>query len=405
MKVLLSAYSCEPDRGSELGVGWNWALEMARLGHEVWVLTQTHSRAPIEAKLRQMEAPPSLHFIYYEPAVKFEKNGGQRFRIYLDYFFWQCGAYKLAREVHKREKFERVHHITWASIRCPSFMWKLGIPFVFGPVGGGESAPWRLRKGFGLRGWLVDAMRDISNWVIRLDPMMNVTFSKAHLILVATEHSRRIIPKKYWDKVRRQINIGVDNHISLDMDNGKEEIHQPFRPLFVGNFLYLKGMHLGLPAFAHLLERIPDARLTLVGQGPEEKSWRRLADRLNISHCIDWVSWMPQKDLANLYRSHDVLLFPTLRDSGGTVIFEAMMHGLPVICLDLGGPGEIVDNEIGRVVSTAGLSESQVALALAEAMIQFAKDPALQKDLQVNAKRKGKSLTWSSVVAQLYEEA
>ena len=151
MKILLSAYACEPNKGSEPGLGWNWAREIAR-NHEAWVLTRANNRPSIEDTLRKGSIP-SLHFVYYDlpDGVKSWKKGQRGVHLY--YLLWQWGAYRTAKKVHKQVRFDLVHHITFVSVRQPSFMGLLGIPFIFGPVAGGERAPWRLRIGYGLKGW------------------------------------------------------------------------------------------------------------------------------------------------------------------------------------------------------------------------------------------------------------
>src|SRR5579859_2558519 len=149
MKILLSAYACEPNKGSEPGVGWNWALALARRGYEVHVLTRSNNRKAIENDPKWSRS--LLHFHFYDlPAWgRFWKrwSGG----IYLYYLLWQIGVYKFAKTLHAREKFETVQHITFVSHRQPSFMGRLGIPFIFGPVGGGESMPKQLRKSLPVR--------------------------------------------------------------------------------------------------------------------------------------------------------------------------------------------------------------------------------------------------------------
>jgi len=404
MKVLLSAYACEPNKGSEPGIGWHWALEIARLGHEVWVLTRANNRANIEMELAKSPPIRNLNFLYYDlpPWARWWKKGNRG--VYFYYLFWQWGAYCLARQAHRREKFDRVHHITFGSIRQPSFMGNLGIPFIFGPVGGGETAPWRLRVGYSPRGWILDALRDLLNWIVRIDPFMHGTFRKAQLIFLKTPQSEKIIPKVYRKKAKCQREIGINREEVVEAGMQKTENKDTFRILYVGRFIYWKGMHLGLAAFAHLLSTVPDARLTMVGKGPDDRRWHRSAEGLNILQNIDWVSWVPQTELKPLYRRHDVFLFPSLHDSSGTVILEAMAYGLPIVCLDLGGPRVLVNNDFGRVISTGGKSESQVSFALAEALIQYAGNSILRQKHGAEAKRRVQELTWSSLATHLYAD-
>ncbi|MGH9961935.1 MAG: glycosyltransferase family 4 protein, partial [Pyrinomonadaceae bacterium] len=292
--------------------------------------------------------------------------------VHLYYVLWQWRAYLFVKNIHARERFDLVHHITLGAIRLPSFLGRLGPPFIFGPVGGGERAPWRLRQGYGWRGWIVDLIRDAWNFVIRIDPLIQNTFKKADSIYVKTWDSRPVIPRKYWPKVRCRLEIGsvpTNRPIQkvFDQTNG-------LRIGYVGRFVYWKGMHLGLPAFARLAAVYPRVHLTLVGSGPEELRWRALAEQLGISDRLSWIPWVTHEELKSIYVQQDVLLFPSLHDSSGNVVLEAMSHGLPVVCLDLGGPGVMVDEICGRVIATSGATRGCVIEKLTDALLELAKD-------------------------------
>ena len=103
-RILLSAYACEPGKGSEPAVGWMWATELAALGHEVWVITRSANRSAIEAALRSRE-PSRLHFVYCDLplwARSWKKLPGA---IYLYYFLWQWLAFRRARRLQSRAAF------------------------------------------------------------------------------------------------------------------------------------------------------------------------------------------------------------------------------------------------------------------------------------------------------------
>lgn len=404
-KILLSAYACEPNRGSEPGVGWHWAVELARLGHKVWVLTRANNRSVIEAEFSQGAQPANLFFLYYDLPTwtRRWKKGGRGVHLY--YLLWQWGAYLLAQKRHKEIQFDLVHHITFVSIRQPSFMGNLDIPFIFGPVAGGERAPWRLRFGYGPRGFMLDALRDVANLLIKFDPLMCRTFKQATKIYVTSEQTCTLIPCKYRHKASVQMAIGVDEKLTnsplqlpIAVPVSEEKI---LRILYVGQFLYLKGMHLGLPAFAKLLENGVSARLTLVGNGPDEKRWRKLAEKLGVSNLVDWIPWVSQLQLSTIYNQHDVFLFPSLHDSGGMVVLEAITHGLPVICLKLGGPGQIVDDSCGVAIPVISDSRRSIAEKIKGAL-KTLNDEIKHAKLSVGARKRAQKLTWASRVASIY---
>ncbi len=407
-KILLSAYACEPNKGSEPGVGWHWALELARLGHDVWVLTRANNRPPIEAALAGRPSGSTPRFLYYDlPAwARWWKKGPRGVVLY--YVLWQCGAYRIARKFHRQERFDLVHHITFGTVRHPSFMGNLRIPFVFGPVGGGEKAPWRLRFGCGARGCVLEALRDVLNFLVRFDPLMRRTFRQAERIYGASEKTLALLPRRYQAKATVQIAIGYeggDVSPRTPADTSRAQVPEPgLKLLYVGKFLYWKGMHLGLPAFAGLLKNHSDARLTMVGNGPEERRWRKLAKHLGISEQTNWISWVTLDELFKLYRQYDVLLYPSLHDSPGLQIVEAMAHGLPVVCLDLGGTA-IVDDTCGRAIKAAGMSRDAVVNGLAHALTELAAaDISARTRLARGALLRARHFDWRTVVRRAYSE-
>ena len=401
VNILLSAYACEPGTGSEPGLGWNWAIELARAGHDVCVLTRASLHKPaIDAYRARHDLPPGLRFVHYE--LSWWKRGGVRSRIVrrVHCYLWQWGAYREAKRLLGRRRFDVVHHVTWAGIRFPSFMGGLGIPFVFGPVGGGERAPWRLRRGFGLRGQFLDALRDLSNLWVRVDPLMRRTLRQADRVLVRSAQTLALVPRRLRDKASVRVGIGSD---MVGRETDAPPVGDGGRILYVGQFRYLKGMHLGLEAFARVVARVPEARLTLVGSGAERRRWHRLATRLGVSESVDWIPWVAQDELPALYRAHDLFLFPSLHDSGGMVVVEAMAHGLPVVCLRLGGPGVIVDERCGFAIETGSAARGDVVDRMAAALLGIVSDRDRRERLARGALARAGEYTWKAQVAGVYD--
>lgn len=389
LRILLSAYACEPGRGSEPGVGWTWALALARRGHEVWVITRANNRAAVEQGVSSLNdsVRARLHFIYYDlPAwAKWWKKGHRGVHLY--YLLWQWGAYKLARDWHNNIKFDLVHHVTFVTARQPSFMGNLGVPFIFGPAAGGERSPWRLRVGYSMHGWIHDSLRDLVNRLIVLDPLLRRNYLQAEHIYVTTLESLILVPRCYHHKTSVQLAIAIEvsDHASGGADQRRIANTSRPRILYVGHFFSWKGVHLALRAFAQFVQTVPDARFTIVGMGVEDARLHRLANTLGINSRIDWHNWLPQSQLAQLYSTHDIFFFPSLRDSGGMVVMEAMAHGLPVVCLDLGGPGVLVDSSCGRVIDVTRVSVDVVVRRLSDSLIDLVTTPELFQKLAQGA--------------------
>lgn len=399
MKVLLSAYACEPNKGSEPGVGWNWALALARRGYEVHVLTRTNNREVIE---KEPGKPPSLHFHFFDyPArARFWKYwpGG----IYLYYLLWQMGAARVAARLHKHERFDLVQHITFVSFRQPSFMGGLGIPFIFGPVGGGESMPPQFRRGLPLRARLAELLRSAGNRFVALDPLMGRTYADAHVIACATEETRMAIPARFRSKciVQRAIGIELDGSSSVDRETGSPEEGPRF--LFVGRLLYWKGLHLILHALKRVKEEVPQLRLRIIGEGPDRRWLREIAERAGVTDRVEWVPRIAHNEIRGEYRRSVGFAFPSLHDSGGMVVLEALAAGLPVVCLDRGGPGSMVDSSCGIILQAGIESESAIICQLAAAIIRLVREPELRSDLSVGARRRARELSWDAAAEGVY---
>jgi glycosyltransferase involved in cell wall biosynthesis len=385
-------------------MGWHWAVEIARLGHQVHILTRANNVAGIERALADRALAPldglrlSVHGYDLPRSLRWWKRGQRGAHLY--YVFWQWGAYRRARALHRAHAFDLVHHITLAVYRHPSFMGRLGISFVFGPVGGGEDTPPALRASLPLRGRVLDFLRGVANRIAAIDPLVLAALSQASLILFKTRETLEQFPRRFHAKC-----ICVQ-----DVAAGEDEV--ALEPatcsgphfLFAGRLLYWKGIHLALRALAQLRAQMPGARLTIAGTGPDRAWLERLARKLDLNDAVDWRGWLPREEVLRTYASHTAFVFPSLHDSGGTVVMEAIAQGLPVLCLDLGGPGAILPDGCGMKIPARGRTEDEVIADLAAAMTSLATDPSLRKRLAENALEAARRMTWSALVAHTYAQ-
>lgn len=319
--------------------------------------------------------------------------------LYLYYFLWQLGAYACARQLVSRLRFDYVHHLTLGGFRVPSFLGFLGLPFIIGPIGGGERAPVRLRKSFPWRAKITDCLRDIANAAALLDPLVRACYKRSRLILCKTRESSQLVPRAFADRVRVQLEIGV---AFVERSSPRRPLGNSVRVLYVGRLIYWKGVHLALRAFARFVQDHPQATLTIVGEGAEREWLQRLANELSLNGAVRWIRRIPHNELSTQYETHDLFLFPSLHDSSGNVVLEALSHGLPVVCLDLGGPAEIVNNNCGRVIPTGNCGESDVINALASALSEMADTPGLFPELTEGALRRAQECSWESAVSKTY---
>jgi len=360
---------------------------------EVCVLTRSNNKAVIESD--PLSNSPGLHFIYYDLprwALWLKK------RAWFAHFYftlWQWGAYKLAARHHHLQPFDAVHHVTLVTAKYGSFMGKLGVPFILGPIAGGEHAPLRLRRSMPFTGKVRELLRDFGVLFQRYSPLSRSAYSAAKRIYVTTSDSFQTIPAKFHFKAA--VHLAVATHGNAVQDHERRPPEFP-RFIFAGRLIYLKGAHFAIRALAEARKVLPAATLTLVGSGPDEMWLRNIASRLSLTEAVEFTSQLPRHKFLNLLGAYTALVFPSLHDTGGMVVLEALSQGLPVICLDLGGPGVIVNSFCGIVIPTVNSGESEVISSIADAMINFGKMAVSEwKSLSSGAISRANELSWNNL--------
>jgi len=377
-KVLVSAYACNPSGslylhpGEDL-TGWRFVEQISRF-HDVWVITHEYNREGIRAAGAGEEGRGvRFHFIKLPPPLGglYKVEFGQR--IY--YYLWQVAAWRAARRLHRKIGFDLAHHVTFGNDWIPSYIGAfLPVPFIHGPVGGGQRTPRPLLREYTFSGRLSERGRNFAQWVGRRDPVRRRALKKAVAILVCNKETMARIPKKSRGKTELfPVNGIAREDLGLRSPNGPNG--GPFRVFMAGRFHRLKGFAIALRAFAAFARECPGSEMAVVGSGPEEEKLRQIIDTAGIRDRVTMKSWMSRADLLAAMGSSDVFLFPSFRDGGGAVVVEAMACSKPVVCLDSGGPGFHVQPGWGFKIPPA--RPDKVVEELARALSVLAKDREL----------------------------
>jgi glycosyltransferase involved in cell wall biosynthesis len=406
MKLLISAFACAPeapDRGSEEATGWNWTITAHRLGHEVWALTSAVYRKWIEEACSADPDLKGIHWVFPEVrgwAVK-PATLPKWSRTYC--LLWQRAALRQARPLHRAIAFDAVHHVTWNGFRVPTFLGSLGAPLILGPIGGGETSPVSLRDALPLRGRIEERIRDFANGTVMISPGIRRELIEAAVIFASTSDTRDLFSRSVQNKTFVFTQLWLTDPPSVAPRTARQG---PPRLLCAARLLYWKGIHIAIRAFAQVVSQFPEARFTIVGRGPEAHRLKAEAAQHGVADRIDFISWLPKQQMVfELYDSHHLFVFPSLHDSAGFAVLEALARGLPVLCLDLGGPKDIVNADCGIVVGTAGQNTGQVAAAMANEISRFFAEPARQATLSAGAIARAHEFILSKRVAALYERA
>lgn len=397
--ILITAYSVNPYKGSEDGMGWNF-IHQASLNNQILAVTRKNNREHIERFLASNPEHPvkDVKWNYYDLPywMRFWKRGSRGALVY--YLLWQVFLPLMA--AYRGLKFDLAHHLNFHNDWTPSFLWILGKPLIWGPIGHHGKIPREfILPIYGFKAWLKDRSRwTIKNWFWEIDPFLAITVRKAERVLSMNSSVAEKLP-------------GVASKQHMMPSVGTEWIPDPgpgqstnFEVLSVGRLVPLKGFDVTIRSFAIFYNELsPEdqvrAKLTIIGDGPERSRLEAMADEIGIADKVDFIPWMERSELDLHYKSASVFLFPS-HEGAGMVVAEALSYRLPVVCFDNAGPGELTNEQCAFRIPYGKYAPTLKGFS--EALHQLHANPYLRKSMGAHGRyRFEERLCWKEKGAQL----
>jgi glycosyltransferase involved in cell wall biosynthesis len=353
MKILVSALACNPHWGSESHFGWA-AVQCLAQDHELWVLTTPRNRTDLEKAQAAGKIGENVHFVY---AGQFNPWHPNRLRAHLQGWKEYVGFTKeilpVARELHQTIQFDVAHHLTLASWRVPCHLWKLGLPLVFGPVGGNEQFPSRFLPILSPMAAAFELARKLSNTVSSFSPGVRACIRQSAHVFAANAETESLLIRL------RGTRIGISRMLAYSHPDtgrpGAAEIMQksmdgPLRLFAGGSLDGRKGVAMALQALARAKNRGVKFNYRYGGKGPEFNRIQKLVAQLGLQENVQLGDSLRGKDYEAELKASHIYLLPSLRDSAGITLAEAMLAGCVPVVADCGGPGQLVSEECGYKV-------------------------------------------------------
>lgn len=371
LDVLLSAYACEPGKGSEPEVGWRVCLEMARHCN-VRVVTRANNRPAIETGLADATGPPP-DFLYYDlpPLWLWLKKAALGTTGY--YVLWQAAVRWKFRKLLK--EVDLVHHVTFNGFQVPGFWFATDTPVVLGPLGGGMSCPRKLLKALD-QGRTRERARSFLIHCMPMLPWWRASISNASLVIAANNETARSLRCHRGDEVPVMLETAFPESLVTTAPHPASGGPE-FKVLWLGNLIPRKAPVLAVRALRRALELEPGIELIIAGSGPEEARLRREVCSLGVDSHVTMLGKIPKEEVETVMDKADAFLFTSVRDTSGNVVLEAMARGLPVIALWHQGMREICDPKCALVVPPDDLDGAIDGIA--EAMVRLCQDRELAR--------------------------
>jgi glycosyltransferase involved in cell wall biosynthesis len=391
MKILISAIACDPHGHSEGLHGWLVCHSLASLG-ELWLLVASGHRAGIEKARVLGNIPDNMHFVFVGEHKPYAENRMvARFQSWFRYMEFSRAILPIARDLHAGEKFDLVHHVTYSTYRVGNPLWKLGIPFIWGPISGTEVFPlWKFGKILSPSAKFFEFARILGGIYSRASPAVRLSAKNAFHIFAAHSEAVSTLSKLRGTadgiSVLSYYSFSPEALATIPRNKFMERPGQPLKILAGGNLEGRKGLAIALQGLALAKKRGARFFFRITSRGSEQAHLEKLTERLGLKEEVSIGRAFDREDYYPQLRDTDLYLLPSLREGGGLTMMEAMLAGCVPIVANCGGPGTAVTGECGvRIpVHTPG----QMAEEIATAVVLFFNDRALVARMGAAASRR-----------------
>ena len=378
----------------ESRLSWHRAVQSAK-EFDTWVICQ-----PLQHDCQGRQLPPrpqvdGLEILEITPAQDDVKNPVLFYRAYHAY---QKQVLQFAKRLHGEIQFDLVHQVSFCGYREPGYLWQLGVPFVWGPVGGTHNFPLPYLGEIGLQSGLTEIARNVANWwQLRYRERVRKAANSAALVMAANSTTQDDLAKIHGVSAELQLETGLESLPKLAARNDDlDSLHI----LWSGRYCHWKALPLLLRAL-HLLKDDCNFRLRLMGYGPEEARLRKQVDRLGLANRTQFVGWPTYSEQMEHYAWADLSVFTSLRDTSGTGLLEALAHGCPIVAVDHQGAADIVTEEAGIRVPVS--SPNETVLAIQSAIKGLDNDRELLAVLSRGARARAADFLWDRLGGRMRE--
>lgn len=361
--ILITAYAVNPFKGSEDGTGWNIVQQISKQNNVI-AITRKNNQHDIDRFLltNSFTEKQSLQFEYFDLPkwLAFWKKGSRGALLY--HYLWHLGVVFFI--LKNKFKYDIAHHLNFHSDWSPTFLWLLGKPFVWGPLGHHHKIPKEYIMEYGKKAWLKDRLMW---WTKKMfwtfDPFLKISKwtatkiiginSSVFKMLNVAENKKSIIPA-----------------VATEMPDMNPIENDKFQILSIGRFVPLKGFDITIRSYADCYhqqtEEIKEKmQLTLIGKGPEKERLLNIVKECKLPKtAIRFIDWISKKELSRFFAASKVFLFPS-HEGAGMVVPEALSYHLPVVCFDNYGPGENVNEDCAIKIAYSNYNKSVKDFSLA----------------------------------------
>lgn len=394
MNILINAYACAPNWGSEQGMAWHWITELAKM-HNLYVITEGEWKKEIEEAVALLDVKDNIHFYYNPVSDKIRSmcwNQGD-WRFYWYYRKWQKKTLTIARQICSEHRIDIIHQLNMIGFREPGYLWSIyDTNYVWGPVGGMEIVPLSYLSGMPLSKKIKYIVKNMLNHLqIRYSTRVCKAIHRAGIVIAATQGTYNSFVKLHHIKPVYMNEAGCtisEQHTAHNFNKNHIDI------LWVGRFLDTKKLDIAIRTIAKVKDLPVFLHIVGSGSNTENTMYQQLADKMGISDNIKWYGKLANKKVQEMMNQMDLFLFTSVLEGTPHVVLEAITNCLPILCIDTCGQGQLVNEAIGWKVPLTNPQQNSTDFAAILRHIIINRDEIKQKS--DNCKQRQRELSWEN---------
>jgi len=353
-KVLVLAYVISPYRGSEYSVAWNFVTKMSSFC-ELTVLfgasgPNMGDTEELEDYLAQHQLP-NVNFVAIKPNFlancfnALNRRGWFTFTFYFAFHLWHRQVYKVATELLFKQSFDVVHYLGPIGYREPGYLWRLGLPYVWGPIGGANNIPRQLFAALPMAGKIKFIGRNAMNWFqLRFSRRLHNSLKHTNILLTATTENQNIFRSVLRKESMYLPENGIVGEIRLNREKfaSFDKIHL----VWIGSIEARKGLKILVDALSKSQHSL-DFLVHVVGEGPLRADLELKVCKAGLDGSFIWHGQVSRDKVQELLSFCHLHVITSVSEANTTVIWEAMACGVPTLTIDHCGMHDTVTNTTG----------------------------------------------------------
>jgi glycosyltransferase involved in cell wall biosynthesis len=355
LNILVIAYQVSPSKGSEYSVAWNYITHMSKF-HNLDVICGTSGKhmgefSDLKLFLQTQNIPnTNFHFVSPNRLSKcinlLNEYNIFVYAFYIAYRIWQNTVFNHVKRLCKNKKVDLIHFVSPIGFREPGYIWKLKIPYVWGPISGFENINWAFWKHLSFKGRLKFFLRFFFNFIhTNFNLRIRCAINESDTIISATNFTKNIL----FDKYNKNSLYIPENSIIGNYEKQYVRFNEILKIIWIGRIDEFKGLKFLINALQQC-KRINNIKLTIVGDGPLKKNIFDFVNNNGLQANVSFLGHVPQDNVIDEIKNSNIHVITSMKEGNPTTIWECLKYGIPTISFNHSGMSDSICDKCGFLI-------------------------------------------------------